>query len=296
MLKIGLIGAGKWGQNIIRSINKLPDLEITYVCTKHKKPDLDFLNNFQYTQDWKELIASDKVDAIVISTPAATHYEILMHAITQKKPAFVEKPHCLNSNEANNLLKNAKEKKSIVVIDHIYLFNNQFINLKNKLALENKKTFKINTIGANYGPFRKDVTVLWDYGPHDIAMVIDLLNEDPKNIQVIYENNKTKIDTEQATVKIQLNFKTGAIANIKLSNQFKKRVRLFEVITKKNKYIFDDVEIINNIQRSPLENALITFKEKILNQEPYIDDLRLGLGVIKIIEECQKQINSQYTS
>ena len=296
MIKIGLIGAGKWGQNIIRSINKLPDLEISCLCTKHKKPNLDFLSDFQYTQDWKKLIASNEVDAVVISTPAETHYEMLMYAINQKKPVFIEKPHCLGSEEANNLLKNAEEKKSIVIIDHIYLFHSDFKNLKNKLTLENKKAFKINTIGGNYGPFRKNITVLWDYGPHDIAMIIDLLNDEPSKIQVTYQSNKTNISTEKATIKIQLNFEIGAVANIKLSNQLKKRVRLFEVTVGKNKYIFDDTKIMNGIKIYPLENALIKFKEKILNKEKYTDDLKLGLSVIKTIEECQKQINFKLTS
>jgi len=296
VVRIGLIGAGKWGQNIIRSINRLPGLEVSYVCTKYKKPSIEFLINFQYTQNWKDLIASDKVDAVIISTPAETHYEMLMHVINQKKPVFVEKPHCLSSNEADNLLKNAEEKKSIVIIDHIYLFHEYFKTLKNKLTSENKKIFKINAIGGNYGPFRKDTTVLWDYGPHDIAMIIDLLTEEPSKIQVIYQGNKTKVDAEKATVDIQLSFKTGVVANIQLSNQFTKRVRLFEIVTDKDKYVFDDTNVKNNFLMSPLENALNKFKEKILNQEQYIDDLILGLKVIKIIEECQIQIDAQYIS
>ena len=127
-------------------------------------------------------------------------------------------------------------------------------------------------------------------------MIIDLLNEEPNKIQVIYQGNKTKVDAEKATVDIQLSFKTGVVANIQLSNQFTKRVRLFEIVTDKDKYVFDDTNVKNNVLMSPLENALNKFKEKILNQEQYIDDLILGLKVIKIIEECQIQIDAQYIS
>jgi len=293
VIKIGLIGPGKWGLNIIKSIHKISDLEISYICSKNKKSERNYSSNCKHTTNWKELIDSDEVDAVVIATPPVTHYEILNYAIKQKKPTFVEKPHCLSSIEAQHILQEAEKNKSIVIVDHIYLHNKSFQDLKKKLNKKNKKLFKIKSFAGNYGPFRKDIGVLWDYGPHDIALCIDLLQEAPDSIKAFHDKKINDIDGE--TIYIELSFKIGATANITISNQLKQRTRIFEVEIDKNSNIFDDTKatFINYemLEKTPLENALIKFKDKIFEKKKYLDDLKLGLIVVNVLEECQNQIN-----
>jgi len=294
VIKIGLIGPGKWGLNIIKSIHMISDLEISYICSKNQKSERNFFSNCKHTTDWKELINSDEVDAVVIATPPVTHYEMLNYAIKQKKPTFVEKPHCLSSIDAQNLLQEAEKNKSIVIVDHIYLHNKSFQDLKKKLNKSNKKLFKIRSFGGNNGPFRKDIGILWDYGPHDIALCIDLLQEYPVSIKAFYDKKINDINGE--TIYIELRFKIGATANITISNQLKKRTRILEVEIDKNSYLFDDTNatfIERQMQaKTPLENALIKFKDKILEKKKYLDDLKLGLIVVNVLEECQKQIST----
>jgi len=293
VIKIGLIGPGKWGKNIIKSINKVPGLEISYICSQNKTSEHSFISDFKYTADWKKLIESNEVDAVVISSPPDTHYEMLSYAISKKKPTFVEKPHCLTSIDAKNILQDAERNQSIVIIDYIYLHHSLFRDLKKKINKENKQFFAIRTVGGNNGPFRRDIGVLWDYGPHDIAMCIDLVKEYPSSINAFYDSREDYSDGK--TIYIELKFEVGAIANIKISNQLQKKERIFEVKINDISYMFDDtnssVDKNKKLEKSPLENALIKFRDKILKQKKYLDDLKLGLFVNKILEECEKNLN-----
>ena len=120
-----------------------------------------------------------------------------------------------------------------------------------------------------------------------------MLQEFPNLIKAFQDKKVNHIEGE--TIYIELGFKKGATANITISNQLKQRIRIFEVNIDKNIYIFDDsktISVENQVaEKTPLESALTKFKNKIIKKKKYINDLQLGLIVVNVLEECQRQIS-----
>lgn len=263
MIRLGLIGAGRWGQNYIKTISSLPGVVLAGVASRLR------LN-------WSDLIASGKLDGVIIATPPETHAEMLEAAIRARLPAMVEKPLTLNLGEAVRLRDLQRKFKTPVLVDHTQLFNSAYIELKRQ-APQFGPISTIHSEAGNWGPFR-NYTALWDYGPHDLALTLDLLEQLPTSVKITAIEERIVEDGLGGNYRIELDFSNTIHADIRVGNLFDTRTRRFAVDFQRHSLILDDLASHNLVLHNhaadtriplpvdpklPLTRAVETFVEGI---------------------------------
>ncbi len=184
MIRIGVIGFGYWGPNILRNFSSLDSVEVKYVC------DLDenALKRAQraypgvgLTTRSREITSAADVDAVAIITPVGTHYELARQALENGKHVFVEKPFTYTVDEAKRLIDIAEKKSLRIMIDHTFLYTGAVRKIKQLISDEGAlgDLFYFDSTRVNLGLFQHDVNVVWDLAPHDLSIMDYLIKERP---------------------------------------------------------------------------------------------------------------------
>ncbi|HZJ12222.1 MAG TPA: Gfo/Idh/MocA family oxidoreductase [Methyloceanibacter sp.] len=171
LVRLGLAGVGRWGRNYVRTIGGMSDAVLTAVASGNPETASLVPPNCRVVAQWSDLLAVD-VDGIIIATPPATHAAILLAAVAAGKPVLVEKPLVTTAADLDALA--AVPPGAVVMVEHTHLFHPAFRALKREVAARGRP-LSIRSSAGNAGPYRPDVSVLWDWGPHDIAMALDLV-------------------------------------------------------------------------------------------------------------------------
>ena len=176
IIKVGLIGIGYWGKNLARNLHDLGVL--TAICDLDSEIIKNSQNKYgkiKYYNNVDDFLNLD-IDAVVISTPAATHGGLVMKALNRNKHVFVEKPLCLDVKEGIVLNNIAKEKNLKLMVGHLLLYHPAFIRMKEKIKsglIGNIRYIYSNRLSL--GKLRKEEDVLWSFAPHDISMILNLV-------------------------------------------------------------------------------------------------------------------------
>ena len=304
-LRIGLIGAGKWGKNYINTIKRKKGISLTKIACRNLKKKSNLVEDYEVTDNWHDITLSSEIDGIIIATPPKTHFKIASEAIKKGKPVIIEKPLTLNLKDAKSLLELSKKHKVIVKVNHVYLYHPLYRLLKKDI--HDKANLKsIYSLGGNYGPFRKDVSSLWDWGPHDLSMCLDIFEEYPRRIKAEIVKKDFINGTEATNLKIILDFKNEKFAEINIGNLMENKKRIFRLNNKKQSYIFDPInhktiqeknslkginineekKIIDiHSRNNPLDILICEFAEDILFKNFNMKDLTLALNVISLLEK-----------
>ena len=308
-IKLGLIGAGTWGSNFIKTIEKIEGIKLIGISTKSGKFKKDYIygNKIKIYKDWKELVLKKNIDGVIIASPANTHFEITKYCINLGLPCLVEKPITLKVSQAEYIYELAQKNKSIVLVDHIHLFHPAFKELK-KIAQEAENIISINSVAGGNGPYRKDVRALWDWGSHDIAMTIDIMGSNPEIIDASYLNQSNEKSRKGEIIQTKLLFDNKKKATLIFGNLMKNKIRIFDLQTDKEmiryqplmqnqlikistsqyNFKFSTKEI--NSSLSAMEILLNKFKILIQKKDGYYDDLKLALKVTSVIESISNLI------
>ncbi len=182
-VKIGIVGSGYWGTNIIKTLEDLR-IKSIYIFDLNKKQLLSTKKKFSHisiVNSLQDLLKLD-LDCYFLVTPTSTHYKIAKQIILKKKDLFIEKPVTLSSKHILNLRKISKIHKTILMSGYIYNYNIYLKYIKNKIINKNKlgKIKYIYFERSNFGPIRNDASCIWDLAAHDISSCIYLLGRNPK--------------------------------------------------------------------------------------------------------------------
>ena len=307
MIRLGLIGAGPWGRKVIATIRRLDGMDLT--CVASSNPETAALAGCRVVTDWFDLVAAD-LDGVVITTPPALHAEMTKAAVAAGKAVFVEKPLTQDPAEARDLLAFVEQRRGFVLVDHIHLFSPAYRQLKTALAAQGAIK-SIRSIGANKGPFRKDTSPLWDYGPHDLSMCLDLLGEVPDSLTAERTDSRETPHGHGETVAIKLGFPSGIKADVKVSNIMSNKRRSFAVTAEHAIIVYDDVspeklkldrphdepraacDISGRFRLDPtppLDIALKEFAEGIRSRSRDLASLRLGVRVVEVLARCEEAL------
>ncbi|MBF0542604.1 MAG: Gfo/Idh/MocA family oxidoreductase [Nitrospirae bacterium] len=181
MLKVGVIGFGYWGPNIVRNFNALKDSEVTRVCDLNQASITRIHECYRHittTSDYRDITGSPDIDIVAVVTPVFTHYEIARAALLNGKHVFVEKPFTSTVAEAIDLIEIADKKGLKIMVDHTLLFTGSVRKIKE--LIDNKELGNIyyyDSTRINLGLFQHDVNVIWDLAPHDLS-IMDYIIED----------------------------------------------------------------------------------------------------------------------
>jgi len=275
-IKVGLIGAGRWGKNIINTIANMENIKISKVATSNRICLLDIDSDINYTNDWREVCNDKSIDAIIVASPPNTHFEISSMAIRNGLPVLVEKPFTTSLYEALELQEFASKKQNLCMVNYIHLYSESYIKLKNDINKFNDKINSIESIGLSNGPFRNDISVLWDWGSHEIAFCVDLLGIDfeiSKFERLDY--NKNINNAENLT--ITLNYGNLNVAKCIFGNVNINKTRTLKVKCDNSTYIYNGLEgSLRIISNNNSINSIIN--EKKMPLECVIDDFIMHIN------------------
>ena len=175
MIKLGVIGYGYWGPNIVRNFSGHQDCKVVAVCDKNSVALARVLGRHpgvRVTTEVDDIVTSSEIDAVAIVTPVSYHYELAKKALENGKHVFVEKPFTATSAQAEELVELAERKNLLIMVDHTFLFTGAVRKIK---QLVDDGTlgplYYYDSTRVNLGLFQHDVNVLWDLAPHDLSIM-----------------------------------------------------------------------------------------------------------------------------
>ena len=243
-LRFGVIGWGYWGPKIARNLDSLPHATVSMVADT----DAHRLAKLVVNQPWiqtttllEEIFRSD-VDAIVIATPVSTHFQLAREALMHGKHVLVEKPLTASVTEAEELVALAQEQQRFLMVGHTFEYN-PAVNELRKLIQNGDlgKIYSIELERLNLGLFRNDINVIWDLAPHDLSILLYLLNQKPTQIKVQAHAHVQRNIHDVA--HLDLEFDDGMNAHIHVSWLHPSKVRRVTVIGDSRMAVYDDVNM-----------------------------------------------------
>lgn len=331
MIKIGVIGAGHWGQNHVRVLNSLASLKecnFIGICDQDTRKDyLSRQNNNYFFTDYKRL--ADFVDGVIVATPANSLYEISSYYLARGKHVLVEKPFALNLKDGKNLVNISKRKKLVLMVGHIFLYTKQIQKIDE--LLDQKilgNVFYAYSQRLNLGIIRSDMNALWNFGPHDISIFMHLLKSVPKKVQAFgkaYLQNKV-----EDVIFLQMEFPSGALVSCHLSWVDPVKTRKVTIVGDRGMIVWDDTSLDQSIRiynikigmeestakkdlnfrqfkslishgdeiipyipnQEPLEKELLHFIECIKDKKSALTDGNHALNVLRVLLSAQQSLEN----
>lgn len=328
MIRVGIVGLGYWGPNLVRCFSELPDCTLAAVCDQSEDqlskisgryPDVACFDDFD------QLIDSGSIDAMVLATPTKTHYSLAARALSKGIHVFVEKPLAETSDQCRQLIDMAEANSAVLFVGHVFLHSSPVLQLRQ--LIEDGELGRINYISSrrlNLGPVRQDVSALFDLATHDISMMLYFLNERPERVSC------TGIDLlkpgNHDVVNLTMHFPENRMGMIHVSWLDPHKDRVLTIVGDQKMAIYDDLALekikiydkgvlppagsgdlaefhfsyryggsyspfIN--EREPLKAECAAFIHSIANNESPVTDGYNGLAVVEVLEAAQQSLLAQ---
>ena len=244
MVGIAVVGAGAWGKNHIRVFSEMPNVQLKYVCDSDPAKLASIRKAYPQTkmvENPGSLLQDPEVHGIVIASSAVSHYSLAKQGLTAGKDLLVEKPMALSSREAEEIAEMADKGKRILMVGHLLLYHPVVDRLKEMVKSgELGEIYYIYTQRVNLGVIRQDENALLSFAPHDLSVILHLIEEQP---EVVSAHGASYIQKEiEDVVFVSLRFSGGKMANIHLSWLDPHKMRKITIVGSKKMVVFDDVE------------------------------------------------------
>lgn len=318
--KIAVLGTGYWGKNLVRNFSELGVL--LAVCDSDTQ-QLDRIKT-QYGvehayQQVDDVLRNPEIKAVVIATPAATHYTIAKAAIQAGKDVFVEKPLALKISEAEELVSLVESQKAVLMVDHLLQYHPAVIKLKE--LIDNGVLGKLQYLYSNrlnIGKLRTEENILWSFAPHDISVILALIEKQPQHVRVfgeaylqdhIYDTTITDLSfDDRLKAHIYVSWlhpfkeqKLVVIGNYGMAvfNDMEKEEKLtlyhhrIEWIKKTPVAAKAQKEVIPIEQKEPLQEACRHFLDCIETRKTPRTDAREALTVLRILQQAQEYLDQR---
>ncbi len=319
MVKVAVVGSGYWGKNLVRNFHELGALAA--ICDKDSQVLAKFEEMYQGIpgfQDVNNLLDSHApgIDAIVIATPAETHYDLAKRGLSAGKHVFVEKPLALTEEEGKALVQLAEQNQLTLMVGHILQYHGAVIKLKE--LVDSGELGKIQYLYSNrlnIGKIRAEENILWSFAPHDISAILMLLGEMPSTV---YATGGTYLQEQiPDTTLTTLDFPGGVKAHIFVSWLHPFKEQKLVVVGDKKMVVFDDVsqeklklfphriewlqrvpvaakaeaELVELSVEEPLKAECRHFLTCVAEGRTPKTDGREGLRVLQVLEACEESLN-----
>lgn len=318
-LHIAVVGCGYWGRNLVRNFHELGALHT--VCDGSTAVEKDIRAQYpdvEFTRDYEAVLANPEIQGIVLSTPAALHFEMASQALRAGKDVFVEKPLALDVSEGEQLVELARTGSRILMVGHILQYHPAVRKLKELLA--SGALGRIDYIYSNrlnMGKIRAEENILWSFAPHDISVLLALLDEEPQSVgcEAGYYVSR---DVADVTLS-HFTFANGVRAHIFVSWLHPFKEQRLVVVGSRKMAVFDDtaaeklvlyphgVEWKGRIPSAvkakaepvaieasePLKNECCEFLNCIESRRRPLTDGGEGLRVLRVLNSCQSAMENR---
>ena len=298
-MKVGVIGLGYWGPNLVRNFLAHKDVEKVVACDIRENRLQLIREKFpaaELATDCQAVIDSD-TDIIVISTPVDAHFKLAKKALDSGKHIWVEKPFTSTSKEAEELIEIADKRNLKIFVDHTFIYNGAVIKIKeliDKNELGNIIYFDSERI--NLGLFQRDVNVIWDLAPHDLSIMTYLL----KNHQAtaLVANGIANFKGKENLAHICIYFEDNCFAHFHVNWVSPVKIRRIIVGGDKKMLVYDDMENFEKIKvydsgvefksTESIHEALVQYRIGDMFSPKVNQTEALGLGTQEFISAIQE--------
>jgi len=288
-ITIGIIGCGHWGPNFIRNFNQL-DQGIVKCISELNHEKISHIKNLypqiRVTTNYKEILTDKDISAVVIATPAVTHYKLVKESLLAGKDVLVEKPIATSIKDAKDLISLARGKKRILMVGHTFMYNpavNKVKELIKKRVLG--KVYYLYSQRTNLGPLRRDINSSWDLAPHDISIFSYWLNADP--VGVWAQGQDYLQPGKEDVVFATLNYKNKIMGHIHVSWLDPRKTRAITVVGTKKMLVFDDLNSLEPVRLYDKKVMKKRFKQDYATFEEFkmiIQDGKTIAPQVKMVE------------
>jgi predicted dehydrogenase len=276
-VRVGVVGYGYWGPNIVRNLDNLADAEL--VAVADASPDNVSRLKARYpdvaaTSDVSSLLSDHGLDAVVVATSVPTHHEIARQVIDARLHCFVEKPLTLTSADAEDLVTRADEQGVVLMVGHLMEYHSAVNWIRDYIRSGDLgDVLYLHAQRLNLGKVRRDEDAFWSLAPHDVSVALYLLDEAPDYVSATGHDYLQ--DGVEDVVFASLHFPSGRTANIHVSWLDPHKVRRFTIVGSQKMLVFDDMQATEKIW---IYDKGVVPKEAL----GYGEDLRLRFGDITV--------------
>jgi predicted dehydrogenase len=306
MFRIGVIGYGYWGPNIVRNFHTHDNSEVVLVCDTSSKCQqrLHKANpGIPFTTDANEVLRSPNIDVVAVVTPVWTHFELAKAALENGKNVFVEKPFTCTVWQAEELIELADRKHLKIMVDHTFLFTGAVKKIKQMVdAGELGDLYYYDSLRVNLGLFQHDINVIWDLAPHDLSIMDHVIKEKPEAVVATGEKHLNGLED---IAFITVYFSKRVIAHINVNWLSPVKVRTTLIGGEKKMLVWNDLEADEKIRiydkgvsmssnPSNLHQLLVSYRSGDMwaPQVEQVEALRAETGYfLKCIEENKVPFN-----
>jgi predicted dehydrogenase len=306
MIRIGVIGYGYWGPNIVRNFHTHEKSEVVLVCDKSTKCQERLRKahpSISFTMDANDILKSPDIDLVAVVTPVWTHYELAKAALENGKHIFVEKPFTCSTRQAEELIELADRKNLKIMVDHTFLFTGAVKKIRQMVdegALGD--LYYYDSLRVNLGLFQHDVNVIWDLAPHDLSIMDHVIKE---KAEAVVATGEKHLNGVEDIAFITVYFPKRIIAHINVNWLSPVKVRTTLIGGEKKMLVWNDLEADEKIKiydkgvsmstnPSNLHQLLVSYRSGDMwaPQVEQIEALRAETGYfLKCIEENKTPFN-----
>ena len=331
-LGVAILGCGYWGINYVRVFDELPQTRVVAVCDQQTDRLQEVHERFPgvgLTTELKDLLNWNGIEAIILCTPAVTHYDLARACLEAGKHILIEKPITTRSGEAEALVNLAEARRVVLMVGHTFLYNPGI--RKVKACIEQEELGRIYYLHArrtNLGPIRRDVNAIWDLAPHDVSIFNYFLNDTPQWVSAT--GSKVLHNCREDVGFISLGYADGIVGHIHVSWAEPNKVREVVVVGSNRRIVFDD---LNNTEKvrifekgivlapseapsygeyhflvrdgdiisprvevsEPLKNQCSHFVECVIQGLQPLTNGKVGLEVVRVMEAIDQSVNLRGT-
>jgi predicted dehydrogenase len=328
MIRIGVIGYGYWGPNIVRNFHSHEGSEVVLVADKNPATEQRLRKahpGVAFTTNPDDVLKNPKIDLVAVVTPVWTHFELAKAALENGKHVFVEKPFTNSVKQAEELIELADRKKLQIMVDHTFLFTGAMKKIRQLVdAGELGDLYYYDSLRVNLGLFQHDVNVIWDLAPHDLSIMDHVINANPEAVVATGERHLNGVED---IAFITVYFPKRIIAHVNVNWLSPVKVRTTLIGGEKKMLVWNDLEADEKIRiydkgvsmssnPSNLHQLLVSYRSGDMwapqieqiealhaetayflkcieeNSKPFNDGVA-GLRVVRILEAADRSVRSR---
>ena len=327
MVKIGVIGYGYWGPNIVRNFHAATGAQVTMVCDQRAESLTRVKRTFpavNLTTNAMDVLRSPDVDAVAVVTPVWTHFDLAKAALENGKHVFVEKPFTSTTQQAEQLIELGAKKNMRIMVDHTFLFTGAVKKIHQLIEDGDLGTlYYYDSTRVNLGLFQHDVNVIWDLAPHDLAIMNHLIKDQPT---AIVATGASHLNGHEDVAYITVYFQTNMVAHFNVNWLSPVKVRTTLIGGERRMVVWNDVEADEKVKvydkgveitaREGVYNLLVSYRSGDMwapkveqtealkaecqyfvecvrdGAEPFNDGLA-GLKVVQMLEAADRSVKAR---
>jgi predicted dehydrogenase len=327
MVRVGVIGYGYWGPNIVRNLQSIDQARVVAICDTSPaalRRASQAYPAVPVTTEPAEVISSPDVDVVAVVTPVWTHYELTKAALLAGKSVFVEKPFTSTSPQAEELIELAERKNLKLMVDHTFLFTGAVRKIRQFVDEDVLgHLYYYDSMRVNLGLFQHDVNVVWDLAPHDLSIIDYLVQARP---EAVVATGETHLNGVEDVAFITVYFPDKMIAHVNVNWLSPVKVRTTLIGGEKRMLVWNDLEADEKVkvydkgvrmtngegiyellvsyrsgdmwapkveQTEALKTELSYFIDCVTNNKAPFNDGSAGLRVVRMLEAADKSLRQK---